>query len=72
MNDYKTNKIYGQLIYKLSTKLSNLYSKYFKFNNIDIIKMSYISQIKLHEKLDIYRIAIGFIKNKIKWDIKKE
>jgi hypothetical protein len=47
-------------------------TNYFKFNNIDIIKMSYISQIKLHEKLDIYRIAIGFIKNKIKWDIKKE
>lgn len=33
MNDYKTNKIYGQLIYKLPSKLSNIYSKYFKFNN---------------------------------------
>jgi len=32
MNDYKTNRIYGQLIYKLSTKLSNIYTKYFKFN----------------------------------------
>lgn len=32
MNDYKTNKIYGQLIYKLPVKLSNLYNKYFKFN----------------------------------------
>lgn len=32
MNDYKTNKIYGQLIYKLPSKLSNLYTKYFNFN----------------------------------------
>lgn len=33
MNDYKTNKLYGQLIFKLPAKLVNLYNKYFKFNN---------------------------------------
>ena len=34
--------------------------------------MNYLSQIKLPEKLDLYRIGLGFVKNKIKWDIKSE
>ena len=45
MNDYKTNKIYGQLIYKLPTKLSNLYTKFFKFNTSEYL----ITSIKDHD-----------------------
>ena len=31
--------------------------------------MNYLSQINLPEKLNIYKIVLGFLKNKIKWDI---
>lgn len=31
--------------------------------------MNYLSQIKLPEKLNIYRISLGFIMSKFKWDI---
>ncbi|WP_159950347.1 6-hydroxymethylpterin diphosphokinase MptE-like protein [Polaribacter septentrionalilitoris] len=34
--------------------------------------MNYLKQIKLPQKLDIYRMSLGFIKNKLKWDLTKE
>lgn len=34
--------------------------------------MTYISQIKVSEKLNIYRLALGFIRNKLLWDLAKE
>jgi hypothetical protein len=34
--------------------------------------MNYLSQQKIPDKLNLYRIAIGFIKNRIKWDLMKE
>ena len=44
MNKYKTDKIYGQLIFKLPTKLINLYTKFFKFNTSNFL----ITSIKNH------------------------
>lgn len=32
--------------------------------------MNYLSQIKLKEKLNIYRIILGFLKNRLLWDFK--